>query len=524
MALKQIRSELASQPEFIRRFEAEAHLVARLEHPHIVPLIDFWREPDSAYLVMRWLRGGTLERRLDDGALTLDETLVLARQIGGALSTAHAHGIVHRDVKTANILFDEQGNAFLGDFGIALEATESAGPEAALSPGSPLYAAPEQIRRERLGPEADVFSLGVVIFECLTGSLPFAASRTPEEMIEHQLHTEYPTLAELRTDVPRHVSDAVATATAKEPTDRFASIADFVEALDGRSGSASHANDVAGSGPTWTPGQEVDNPYLGLRAFDDVDRGRFFGRDRLVTEMISRLAGDSVASRCLVVVGPSGSGKSSVVRAGLIPALRAGAVNGSPQWFSTTMVPGEDPYEALEVALLRIAVNPPPSLLEQLRAGPRGILRTVRRCLATDDDVLVLVLDQFEEVFRGRASGDADSFLHALAVAVEDPASPLRLVATLRADYYHRPLEHPAFARVLTAAAVDVPPLAADELERAIVEPAALLGHRLRARAGRTDRRRGGGATVAAAAPPVHAARVVRSSWSVRLDAHGRCL
>jgi len=175
VAIKQIRSELATQPDFIRRFEAEAHLVARIEHPHIVPLIDFWRDPDSAYLVMRWLPGGTLEKRLDDGPLSLSETLVLAHQVGGALSAAHAHGIIHRDVKTGNILFDGSGHAFLGDFGIALEATESAGPVAALSPGSPAYSAPEQIRREPLGPEADVFSLGVVVFECLTGSLPFAA-------------------------------------------------------------------------------------------------------------------------------------------------------------------------------------------------------------------------------------------------------------------------------------------------------------------------------------------------------------
>ncbi len=101
------------------------------------------------------------------GRCGVDDTLTLARQIGGALSTAHAHGVVHRDVKTGNILFDEAGNAFLGDFGIALEATESAGPEAALSPGSPAYSSPEQIRREPLGPEADVFSLGVVVFECL---------------------------------------------------------------------------------------------------------------------------------------------------------------------------------------------------------------------------------------------------------------------------------------------------------------------------------------------------------------------
>ncbi len=474
VAIKQIRAELASQPEFIRRFEAEAHLVARLEHPHIVPLIDYWRDPDSAYLVMRWLRGGTLERRLDDGPLSVDDTLVLARQIGGALSTAHDQGIIHRDVKTANILFDEQGNAFLGDFGIALEAADSAGPEAALSPGSPLYASPEQIRGQRLGPQADVFSLAVVIYECITGSLPVTPGARVEELVERQLNVAHPRLGELRSDVPQHVSDAVARATEKDPEDRFSSVDELLVALEARASGA-----VAGIAAATPPiAADLDNPYLGLRAFDDVDSDRFFGRDRLVSAMVARLSGDSVASRCLVVVGPSGSGKSSVVRAGLIPSLRTGAVEGANEWFSTTMVPGDDPYEALETALLRVAVNPPASLLEQLRDGPRGILRTVRRCLADDGDILLLLVDQFEEVFLGRAAADADEFLHALAVAVEDPTSPLRLVATLRADYYHRPLEHATFASILTAAAIDVTPLAPDELEQAIVEPVAQLGLR----------------------------------------------
>ncbi len=467
VAIKQIRSELASQPEFIRRFEAEAHLVARIEHPHIVPLIDFWRDPDSAYLVMRWLQGGTLERRLDDGPLPISETLVLAHQIGGALSAAHGHGIIHRDVKTGNILFDEAGHAFLGDFGIALEATESAGPEAALSPGSPAYSAPEQIRREPLGPEADVFSLGVVVFECLTGSLPFAAM-SAHDLVERQLTEPFVPLAELRSDVPTSVSDAVAKATAKDPADRFPSVAAFLEALE--PAAVVSAVDV----PPFEG--EVTNPYKGLQAFDDADSDRFFGRERLVSELVARFAGDTISSRCAIVVGPSGSGKSSVVRAGLVPAIRAGRVAGSDEWFITTMIPGTDPFEALEAALLRIAVNPPVSLLDQLRDGRRGILRSVRRCLGTDDDRVLLVVDQFEEVFAGSTVDDATQFLDALAAAVAEPTSPLRLLVTLRADFYDRPLAHQTFATVLKQTSVDVTPLAPDELERAIVDPARQQG------------------------------------------------
>ncbi|MEM9041898.1 MAG: protein kinase [Actinomycetota bacterium] len=466
VAIKQIRSELASQPDFIRRFEAEAHLVARIEHPHVVPLIDYWRDPDSAYLVMRWLRGGTLERRLDDGPLSMSEAMVLAHQIGGALSAAHAHGVIHRDVKTGNILFDEVGNAFLGDFGIALEAAESAGPEAALSPGSPAYSAPEQIRREPLGPEADVFSLGVVVFQCLTGSLPFGAM-APADLVERQLTEPYPQLTDLRTDIPTSVSDAVSRATAKDPTERFESIAGFLDALEPA---------AATRGEAVVPDEEVVNPYNGLQAFDDGDADRFFGRERLVDEMVGRLGGSTIQSRAVVVVGPSGSGKSSVVRAGLLPAIRARRAPDSDRWFTTTMVPGPDPFEALEAALLRIAVNPPPTLLDQLRDGHRGILRSVRRCLGSDDDHVLLVIDQFEEVFTSASVDDTDRFLDALAAAATEPTSPLRLVIALRADFYDRPLAHPAFAAVVKETAVDVTPLAPDELERAIVEPARCCG------------------------------------------------
>ncbi|MFT7598654.1 MAG: serine/threonine protein kinase/DNA-binding SARP family transcriptional activator [Acidimicrobiales bacterium] len=467
VAIKQIRSELASEPEFIRRFEAEAHLVARIEHPHIVPLIDFWRDPDSAYLVMRWLPGGTLEQRLDDGPLPISETLVLARQIGGALAAAHSHGIIHRDVKTGNILFDEAGHGFLGDFGIALEATKSAGPEAALSPGSPAYSAPEQIRRQPLGPEADVFSLGVVVFECLTGALPFA-EMSAQDLVERQLTEPFPPLTELRSDVPSSVSDAVAKATAKEAADRFPSVAAFLDALE-PAAAAAHVEDTPFNG-------DVANPYNGLQAFDDGDTDRFFGRERLVSELIGRLAGDTISSRCAIVVGPSGSGKSSVVRAGLVPAIRAGRVAGSDQWFTTTMVPGTDPFESLAAALLRIAVDPPAMLLDQLRDGNRGILRGVGRCLDSDTGRILLVIDQFEEVFAGSSADDAAQFLHALAAAVSEPRSSLRLVATLRADFYDRPLAHQTFATVLKQTSVDVTPLAPDELERAIVEPARRQG------------------------------------------------
>jgi serine/threonine protein kinase/DNA-binding XRE family transcriptional regulator len=119
VAIKIILPAYANHPDFIRRFEAEAQLVARLEHPYIVPLYDYWREPGVAYLVMRLLRGGSLQRLIQEGLLPVESVTRLLEQIGSALTSAHRIGVVHRDLKPANILLDEDQNAYLADFGIA---------------------------------------------------------------------------------------------------------------------------------------------------------------------------------------------------------------------------------------------------------------------------------------------------------------------------------------------------------------------------------------------------------------------
>ena len=122
VAIKAVAPELANHPDFVRRFEREAQIVAKLEHPHIVPLYDYWREPDAAYLVMRFLRGGSVEDLLRSGPLEPERASSILDQVAAALSAAHRQGIVHRDVKPGNVLLDEVGNAYLTDFGVALEA------------------------------------------------------------------------------------------------------------------------------------------------------------------------------------------------------------------------------------------------------------------------------------------------------------------------------------------------------------------------------------------------------------------
>ena len=465
VAIKIIRSELADRPDFIRRFEFEARTVARIEHPNVVALYDFWREPGAAYLVMRLLLGGTVEQAVwSRGPYSREETMRLLDDVGGALEAAHRAGVVHRDVRPGNLLLDTEGTTYLADFGIAL-------PTAAiddLPTRSPAYAAPEVLRGEPAGAAGDVFGLGVTMFEVLAGRLPFADTLDRRQLVRRQLSDPLPSLRALRTDLPAGVDDVLARATAKTPGERYPTIAAFVDDVRG-------VLDPASSGTRTTPitwHRPVRNPYFGLHAFDEEDEDFFFGRESLVSELVGALERQPMVT----VVGPSGSGKSSVVRAGVLPAIRRGAIAGSDDWFVATMVPGTDPVDALEAALLRVAVNPPASLREQL-AEPGGLLRAIRRVLPDERTRVLLVVDQFEELFTQAGDGDdRDRFLVELAAAVTHAESPVRVIATLRADHYDAPLRKASIAELVTRGTVTVRPMAPDELERAISLPATSVG------------------------------------------------
>lgn len=223
---------------------------------------------------------------------------------------------------------------------------------------------------------------------------------------------------------------------------------------------------------------DVPNPYKGLRAFHEADAGDFFGREELTNQLVARLSEDAELSRFLAVVGPSGSGKSSVVRAGLVPALRNGALPRSDHWPVAEMTPGTHPLEELEAALLRLAVNPPASLLPQLKEDERGLLRAVKRSIPNHETSgLVLVIDQFEEVFTLVDDEAARRhFLDSLHAAVTDARSPVRVITTLRADFYDRPLLYANPGELLRSRTEVVLPMSPAELERAIVCPAERVG------------------------------------------------
>ena len=473
VAVKVVRRKYANDPEFIRRFEAEAQTIAQLEHPYIVPLYDYWRDPEGAYLVMRYLRGGSLLSALKDGAWDLEPTLKMLDQIALALSAAHGQGIIHRDIKPANILLDEAGNTYLSDFGIAKNLTgEMQLTAVGAVLGTPDYISPEQIKSESVGPQSDIYSLGAVLYETLTGERPYPDASLAE-LIHKHLTEPIPLVSESRPDLPALVDDVIQKATAKEPADCYIDVLEMVAALREAVGGADTVSEIVA--PSKAPSViEVYNPYKGLRAFQEADADDFFGREVLVDALVGRLA----ESKFLAVVGPSGSGKSSAVKAGLIPALRAGPIPNSDKWFAAEMVPGTHPLEELELALWPIAVDPPPSLVEPMERDVRGMLRTIRRIMPDEEGAeILLIIDQFEELFTLVEDGERrEFFLESLIAAIRAPRSPLRVIITLRADFYDRPLQHPALGQLLKGHTEIILPLNHTELAWAVREPAGRVG------------------------------------------------
>jgi DNA-binding SARP family transcriptional activator/ABC-type glycerol-3-phosphate transport system substrate-binding protein len=236
--------------------------------------------------------------------------------------------------------------------------------------------------------------------------------------------------------------------------------------------------DGALAGPTpelpRTAPSDVRNPYRGLQPFTEADADDFFGREGLVDELVARLDHE----RFVVLVGPSGSGKSSIVRAGLVPAVRRrGQETGLPGPLIATMVPGAHPFESLEAALLRCRPGSVSSLREQRRGDDLDLLRAVLRVRPAEDTPLLLLIDQFEELFllvKDRA--ERSRFARNLVEAVEDPVARLTVVLTLRADLFDHPLAEPGFGELVVAGLVSVPPLTPPQLETACVRPAARVG------------------------------------------------
>jgi serine/threonine-protein kinase len=209
-----------TDPARLAVFHREAATVAQLEHPHVVPLYDYGDYQGTQYLVFRFLTGGTVADRVKAGPIAVDTALRWIDDVAGALDAAHQRGIVHRDVKPSNLLLDESGNVYLGDFGIAATALDL---EGSAPGGSAAYASPEQGRGGTADAASDIYSLAVTAFEMLTGSKPYQAE-TALGMIVRHMHDPVPSARALQPNLPQ-------AGMAKEPRERPATASDFARRL-----------------------------------------------------------------------------------------------------------------------------------------------------------------------------------------------------------------------------------------------------------------------------------------------------
>lgn len=436
VAIKLMPPEVSSQRSYIERFESTAVALEMLDHPHILPLIDHWRDPDGAYLVWNWMEGGSLRDLLADGRpLAPGTALNLIGQIGSALGHAHRQGLVHGGLKPENVLLDTHGVGYLTDFPILPQRT---GP----------YVAPELGVSQLPTSRSDIYGLAVICHELLAGSLPTVDQPSPL--------------------LAGDVQQAIARATGVDADDRFERVDDFVRALRQATG----LDVVAGEDRDRPVPRPVRNPYKGLRAFQEADAKDFFGRDEMIDKVVRRAAECQLVS----VVGPSGSGKSSLVKAGLVPALKGGA--RARECLVTTMYPGAHPFEELDMALRRIATNwPERGALTELTSDASGLLRVIKQILPDDDTGLVLVIDQFEEIFS-LLDDEATRglFLAAITAVANEESAAVLIVTTLRADFFDRPLLYSEFGELLERGLVPLTAPSRSELAEAVSGPARRVG------------------------------------------------
>jgi tRNA A-37 threonylcarbamoyl transferase component Bud32 len=232
VAIKVIHQAFVQDAASIARFEREAQIVARLDHPNIVPIYDFSEHEGQPYLVMKHIDGMTLKALLSQAPLTLESIISLMTAVAGAVDYAHSQGVLHRDIKPSNILIDREGVAYVTDFGLAriAHAAESTLSENMLL-GTPQYISPEQAMGNRdLTPQSDLYSLAIVLYELVVGRVPFTAD-TPYAIVHEQIYSPLPPPRELNPNISPAIEAVLMKALSKNPADRYASAAAMVEAF-----------------------------------------------------------------------------------------------------------------------------------------------------------------------------------------------------------------------------------------------------------------------------------------------------
>jgi serine/threonine protein kinase len=231
VALKILRQELAEDELYRRRFEREARIASEVVHDHVVSVLDYGEASGRLYLAARFVRGVSLSERIaSQGTLSASEALRLVNDLADALGALHERGLVHRDVKPANVMIQDDGAAALTDFGLARGIAETVLTKTGAVVGTVDYIAPELIRGQAASPSSDVYALGCLLYECLAGAPPFVDESYVETLVAH-VRDEPPDLSAVRPDLPEGLRWTVLRALAKDPAERPASAKEYARLL-----------------------------------------------------------------------------------------------------------------------------------------------------------------------------------------------------------------------------------------------------------------------------------------------------
>ncbi|WP_437297809.1 nSTAND1 domain-containing NTPase [Sorangium sp. So ce426] len=491
----------------IERFLAEARATARCRHDNIVVIYEVDEIRQYPYLVLEYIKGRTLREWMTQrehpgasgspgahtppGPRAPNVVIELMTPVVRALVCAHEHGIVHRDLKPENILLDDGGCIKVVDFGIAKQidakvvstmtsaraalAGDAGQRRRSAAVGTPRYMSPEQLLGGDVDHHADLWAVGIILYELLTGEHPLEPFSRARLSDVASFDVPMPRLGEKRPDVGA-LGALVDRCLKKSKAERVGSatelLAELEALLPGRK-----ALDLG----------EEESPFAGLSAFQEADAARFFGRDREIAATTARLRNQPL----LAVAGPSGAGKSSFVRAGVIPALKG----SEERWEAFVLRPGRRPLSSLIDVLVQVAgaestssaaTGPPElpdhdELLATLRSQPGYLgVRLRARCRrAGPGDRILIFVDQFEELYTlGAAPEERAAFVACLEAAADDASSPLRVLLAVRSDFLDRMAEEHHFMNDVTRGLWFLPPMGRGGLREALTRPIEAAAHR----------------------------------------------
>jgi serine/threonine protein kinase len=510
-------SGIDPDPASRERFIQEARAAARLQHPNVLSVYRVGELEGRPYLISELIRGKTLAEV--ERPMPWERALELGVGLARGLSAAHRRGVLHRDIKPSNAILTDEGEVKLLDFGLAklLDAASppSAAPvprspqagvgaprslpggavrgatlvsicappapvtdEASASPdapaavagrgramdsgagalmGTPDYMAPELWRGEPATRRSDVYALGALLFELCTGCPPHRdlPSRSLPLLVPKR---DAPLVTSVAPQVSPKLACVVERCLRRDPAERYASGDELREALEQVALTARSGAIPAG------------NPYRGLHAFEAEHRLLFFGRHAEAGTLLERLRVESL----VIVAGDSGVGKSSLCRAGVLPAVQDGALGGGRSWSVVRFVPGRTPLLALGAALAPLLGLDDRAVVKRLRAHPSAIAHTIRRRLG-EAGGLVLFVDQLEELVTMADASGAFPVGEALGhLAAGLPG--VRLLMTVRSDFLAPVAAVPGLGDEMARALYFLKPLSADGIRQAIIGPARATG------------------------------------------------